>query len=63
MDNAKKEFKATVRIGDHVDEVTVYAVSMDAAWQQAETTFGNGVEVTRIRPVIAPNIDRFMVTQ
>ncbi|MDD1013870.1 host cell RNA polymerase inhibitor [Pseudomonas rubra] len=63
MENAKKEFKATVQIGDHVDEVTIYAVSMDAAWQQAETNFGTGVEVTRIRPVVAPNIDRFMVTQ
>lgn len=63
MENAKKEFKATVQMDDHVDEVTVYAVSIDAAWQTAETTFGHGVNVTRIRPVIAPSTDRFMVTQ
>ena len=63
MENAKKEFKATVQIDDHVDEVTVYAVSIDAAWQTAKTKFGNGVEVTRVRPVVAPDISRFMVTR
>jgi hypothetical protein len=62
VENAKKVFKATVEIDDHVDEVTVYAVSMDAAWESAETMFSNA-RVTRIRPVVAPNTDRFMVTQ
>jgi len=62
MENAKKEFKATVQIDDHVDEVTLFAVSIDAAWTATETMFSDAV-VTRIRPVVAPNIDRFMVTQ
>lgn len=61
MENAKKAFKATVQIDDHVDEVTVYAVSLDAAWAQTETMFTQA-KVTRIRPVIAPNVDRFAVT-
>lgn len=61
MENAKKAFKATVQIDDHVDEVTVYAVSLDAAWAQTETMFTQA-QVTRIRPVIAPNVDRFEVT-
>lgn len=63
MENAKKEFKATVQIDGHVDEVTVFAVSIDAAWQTAETTLGNRVKVTRVRPVVAPDISRFMVTR
>jgi len=63
VENAKKAFKATVQIDDHVDEVTIYAVSMDAAWQQAETTLGRDVIVNRVRPVVAPNVDRFGVTQ
>lgn len=62
MENAKKEFKATVVIDDHVDEVTIYAISLDAAWAATETMFSTA-RVTRIRPVVAPNIDRFMVTQ
>jgi hypothetical protein len=62
MENAKKEFKATVEIDDHVDEVTIYAVSLDAAWSASETMFSTA-RVTRIRPVVAPNTDRFMVTQ
>lgn len=62
MENATKAFKATVQIDDHVDEVTVYAVSLDAAWAQTETMFTQA-KVTRIRPVVAPNTDRFMVTQ
>mgnify|MGYP001057817278 CR=1 FL=1 len=62
MESAKKTYKATVQIDDHVDEVTIYAVSMDAAWEAAEAKFSNGACVTRIRPVIAPNVDRFEVT-
>lgn len=62
MENAKKEFKATVVIDDHVDEVTIYAVSLDAAWAATEIMFSTA-RVTRIRPVVAPNIDRFTVTQ
>ena len=61
MESAKKAFKATVQIDDHVDEVTVYAVSLDAAWAQTETMFTKAV-VTRIRPAVAPNTDRFQVT-
>ncbi|MFL1495630.1 host cell RNA polymerase inhibitor, partial [Pseudomonas antarctica] len=48
MELAQKAFKATVEIEDHVDEVTIYAVSMDAAWESAETRFSNGARVTRI---------------
>ncbi|KPA96918.1 host cell RNA polymerase inhibitor [Pseudomonas asplenii] len=61
MENAKKAYKATVQIDDHVDEVTVYAVSLDAAWKHTETMFVDA-EVTRIRPVIAPDTSRFEVT-
>jgi len=61
MEQAMKTFKATVQIDDHVDEVTVYAVSLDAAWAQTETMFTKAT-VTRIRPAIAPNVDRFEVT-
>lgn len=52
MENAKKEYKATVEIDDHVDEITLYAVSMDAAWEATERMFSNA-RVTRIRPVVA----------
>lgn len=62
MDNAKKGFKATVVIDEHVDEVTIYAVSMDAAWESAATKFSGNARVTRIRPIVAPNVDRFGVT-
>ncbi|MBM1189369.1 host cell RNA polymerase inhibitor [Pseudomonas weihenstephanensis] len=62
MEHAKKAFKATVQIDDHVDEVTVYAVSLDAAWAQTETMFTQA-KVTRIRPAVAPDTSRFMVTQ
>lgn len=61
METAKKTFKATVEIDDHVDEVTVYAVSLDAAWAQTEIMFTDA-KVTRIRPVIAPDTSRFEVT-
>lgn len=61
MENAMKTFKATVQLDDHVDEVTVYAVSLDAAWAQTETMFTNA-KVTRIRPVVAPDTSRFAVT-
>ncbi|NVZ18518.1 host cell RNA polymerase inhibitor [Pseudomonas costantinii] len=62
MELAQKAFKATVEIEDHVDEVTIYAVSMDAAWEAAETRFSSAARVTRIRPLVAPNVDRFGVT-
>ncbi|WP_426101442.1 host cell RNA polymerase inhibitor [Pseudomonas sp. PSPC3-3] len=62
MELAHKTFKATVEIDDHTDEVTIYAVSMDAAWESAEARFSNAARVTRIRPLMAPNVDRFGVT-
>lgn len=62
MELAQKAFKATVEIDDHADEVTIYAVSMDAAWEAAETRFSKHARVTRIRPLVAPNVDRFGVT-
>lgn len=62
MELAQKAFKAIVEIEDHVDEVTIYAVSMDAAWEAAETRFSSDARVTRIRPLVAPNVDRFGVT-
>ncbi|WP_053269397.1 host cell RNA polymerase inhibitor [Pseudomonas chlororaphis] len=60
MEQAVKTFKATVAMGKHTDEVTIYAVSLEDATEKAEERFS---DVVRVRPAVAPNIQRFGVTQ
>lgn len=60
MESAVKTYKATVAMGSHSDEVTIYARSLEEAAEKAEERFG---DVTRVRAVVAPDISRFTVTQ
>lgn len=60
MEAAVKTYKATVALGNHSDEVTIYATSLEEATAKAEERFA---DVTRVRPVVAPDISRFTVTQ
>lgn len=55
MENANKAFKATITLGDHVDEVTVYAVSLEEAQEKAVTRFGENA-VGRVRPMVYPSV-------
>lgn len=59
MEAAVKTYKATVAIGNHSDEVTIYARSLEEATEKAEERFG---DVARVRSVIAPDVSRFSVT-
>lgn len=60
MEAAVKTYKVTVALGNHSDEVTVYARSLEEATEKAEERFDN---VTRVRPAVAPDVSRFTVTQ
>jgi len=50
MPEVLKQYKATVTVDGHKEEVPVFAENLDAALDQAEAEYG---EVDRVRPVVA----------